>query len=110
MTRRSTERFLAQLSEQSQHANVHDRTIAQLEAEVQRERDGRNEERFLFVLSVTVLLDLYFFTLMDGWAGPAAILLLELVFLVALGRRLGIEEIAVMCSRLLDRVPFQRQG
>ena len=72
-----------------------------LQSEVQVLKDARNEERFLFGLCLIVLLDVIFFSHMDGWGGPLSILIIELVIIIMMARRLGVEDITEMLDKYL---------
>jgi hypothetical protein len=76
-----------------------DENIAALERRAEELRDQRNEERFLFCLIVVIIVDAHIFSHMQSWGGPVAIFLLELVGLIVMSRRFGIEDV----QRLIDR-------
>lgn len=75
--------------------------LEELQSEVQVLKDAKNEERFLFGLCVAVLLNVIFFSHMDGWGGPLSILLLELVIMMMMARKLGVEDITEMLDKYL---------
>lgn len=81
-----------------------DELISRLQQEVQREKDARLEERFVGIVSLVVLLDVVFFSVMDNFGGPIALLVLELIALCAIAKRMGIETIVELISRVLDRI------
>ena len=83
-------------------AKEQDDKIKQLEEKLERERDARLEERFLSLLVLVIILDVFFFTLMPSWGGPIAILILELLLLIPIARRMGVDKVA----KLLDKVLF----
>jgi hypothetical protein len=78
--------------------------IAQLQEELAKERDARREERFVFIVLTVLLLDIVFFSVMESFGGPLALLILELLILIPLARRMGMEEIAALLDRVLSRV------
>jgi hypothetical protein len=79
-----------------------DEQINKLQEELTRERDGRREDRFLFIAISTVLLDISFFTVLNAGAA-VAIVILELLILFVVARRMGMEEVVEMLSSLLRR-------
>lgn len=78
--------------------------IAELQRDLEHERDARMEERFAFIVALVLLLDVVFFTVMPSFGGPLALLILELLILIPLAKRMGMQEIAKMLSRVLDRM------
>lgn len=78
--------------------------IEELQEELTAERDARREDRFVFICVGVLLLDVMVFSVMPNLGGPIAILVLELLILIPLARRLGMEESARLLSRVLDRV------
>ena len=74
--------------------------ITALEQQLVKERDERKEERFYFVVGILILVDLWNFPSMETWAGPIAVLFLELILIMSLARRSGMEE----AMSLIDRV------
>ena len=85
--------------------NLKDKEIENLLAEIQKEKDERKEERFLFTLIIVLLLDLYFFMQMETYTGPLVIFLLELILLIYLARKWGIDPIIKILDKVLDMTP-----
>lgn len=81
-----------------------DRQVEELQESLSAERDARLEERFVFIVVCVLLLDIVFFTVMPTFGGPLALLVLELLILVPLARRMGMQEIAQIMSRVIGRV------
>ncbi|MCC0048527.1 MAG: hypothetical protein H6882_05115 [Rhodobiaceae bacterium] len=81
-----------------------DKQIQELQEQLERERDGRNEDRFVGIVCLVILLDIVVFTIMPTFGGPIALLVLELLILIPLARRMGMEEVAQLLSRVLDRM------
>ncbi len=79
-----------------------DESNAALEQQLQREKDERREERFIWIFVIVMLFDLIAVDRM----GYAIILLflLQLIFLAFVGKWLGVEAVAVPLERLFDRV------
>lgn len=81
-----------------------DQQIEELQERLENERDARREDRFIFIGTVIILLDVVFFTLMPTFGGPLALVILELLFLIPLAKRMGMEEIAQILSSVLHRI------
>jgi hypothetical protein len=72
--------------------------------DVERAKDSRGEERFLWAMACLILFDCFAFSQMDSWSGPITIGILELVFVIAMAHKLRVEEIAKLLTRFMDRV------
>ena len=81
-----------------------DELIEQLQQELERERDARKEDRFAFVAVCVVIFDIMLFSVMPDFGGPLAIVILELLILIPLARRMGLEEIAVKLDNVVSRM------
>jgi len=77
--------------------------IERLEEELQDVKDGRLEERFVFVVVVILLLNVVFFSVLPNFAGPVAMVVLELLILVPIARRMGMQEMSELLDRILHR-------
>ena len=62
------------------------------------------EERFIGIVMLLILFNIVFFTLMPSFSGPLVLLVLELIILIPLARRMGMEEIAQMLDRVIGRL------
>lgn len=51
-----------------------------------------------------ILLNVVFFSVMESFGGPLALLVLQLLILVPIARRMGMEEIATILDRVIGRV------
>lgn len=87
-----------------------DQQIQTLQEDLANERDARREERFIFIVILVLLLDIVFFSVMSSFGGPLALLILELLILIPLAKRMGMEEIAAIYSRVLDNVAAKPRG
>jgi hypothetical protein len=83
---------------------VKDNQIENLQKKLDYERDARREERFVYIVVMVILLDVVFFSIMPSFGGPIALLILELLILIPLAKRMGMEEIATILDRVLNRV------
>ena len=81
-----------------------DLQVGELAEKLSYEKDARQEERFIFIVLIIMLLDVVFFTVMPTFGGPIALLILELLVLIPLAKRMGMEEIAKLMNRVLDRM------
>jgi hypothetical protein len=80
--------------------SVKDENIAALEKIAEDLRDKIAEERFIFSVLALIFADAHIFSHMASWGGPVAILVLEVVVLVVLARRCGVQDV----QRLMDRI------
>lgn len=87
-----------------------DRQIEELQEEIVREKDARNEDRFFFIAVCVLLFNIMIFNSMSNTSAPIAILILELLILVPLAQRLGMQEIATRLDRALHRMSGQGGG
>jgi hypothetical protein len=81
----------------------YDQQISELQEALTQERDGRREDRFVFIAVIVLLLDVVFFSVMPSFGGPVALLIFELVILIPLAKRMGMEEFARILNNVLDR-------
>lgn len=81
-----------------------------LQEQLTHEKDARQEERFLFIVISVMLLDVVFFAVMPTFSGPVALLLMQLLVLIPLARRMGLEEVAQLTSRILDHAAKKSGG
>jgi len=88
----------------SNEPSKQEKQIDELQEQLAEEKDARKEERFVFIVLLIMLLDVVFFTVMPTFGGPIALLILELLILIPLARRMGMEEMAKLLNRVLDRM------
>lgn len=82
--------------------------IEALEARLEREQDGRREDRFVCLLVVLMLLDIL---LLNGAVNVSVgiiVFVLQLVFLLVVAKRMGVEQIAGILDRILNT--FAKRG
>lgn len=82
---------------------------ASLEADLQNERDGRKEERFIFIVIIVSLVDTILFMQLENWTGPVIIGLIQLIALMVYARRSNIDEIVQLMDRLIAVWSKQRE-
>lgn len=88
----------------SKQSTTQDKLIEELQERLTSEKDGRNEDRFIGIVCLVLLLDVVFFSVMPTFGGPLALIVLELLILIPLARRMGMEEVAKIVSRVLHRM------
>ena len=81
-----------------------DRKIVELEKALSDEINARKEERFIFAVVSILLLDVVFFSVLDGWGGPIALVVVELLLLVLVARRMGVEAVSEFLDGVLGRI------
>lgn len=81
-----------------------DEVIEKLQEDLAQEKDKRLEDRFIGIVFLILLFDIVFFTVMPTFGGPLALLIIELLILIPLARRMGMEQIAEMINRVLGRI------
>lgn len=72
--------------------------------ELEREKDARNEERFLFIVAFVVLFDAIIFSHVENWAGAIVIGIVELVGLAVLARKWRVQEVAQFLAMFFQRM------
>lgn len=80
------------------------RSTEELKKELAAEKDARREDRFIFIVVSIILLDVIFFTFMPNFGGPLAILVLQILILIPIARRLGMEEIIEILNGVITRI------
>ena len=84
-----------------------EQAIEKLGARLEKEQDARREERFVGILVILVLFNIVFFTLMPSSGGPIALLILQLLILIPMAQRMGVQQIAQIIDRVLSRLASQ---
>lgn len=79
-----------------------DQKIADLERRIVKLEDRRREERFAWVFVIILLVDVHVFPQMETWGAPVALLTLQVIFLIFLGKKCGVEDIDVLTHKLID--------
>ncbi len=77
---------------------------SELGDDVEKIEDRRGEERFVWIVICIILFDCLIFMHMESWSGPLVIGVIELVLIIALAKKLRVEEIAKLLTRFMDRV------
>jgi|GEM_PF-5924233 len=79
-----------------------DESAATLELRLQKELDGRQEDKFYSIAIGAVLIDMAVFQHLP-WIGIVCIFLLELVILLGLAKRFGIENVTILLDYLFHK-------
>lgn len=79
-----------------------DEEIATLQDAIVNAKNSLLEIHFLYILVIIIIVDIIAFSNMETWGGPISILFLEIVLLVVLGRRLGVDDVKVLTERFID--------
>jgi hypothetical protein len=79
-----------------------DKDIEALQERVQHLTDRLDEERFAWFVLIMLLVDLWIFPNMSTWGAPIGILLLELILIVILAKRFGVEEVPLFLYRVVE--------
>jgi hypothetical protein len=80
-----------------------DESAAALELRLQKETDGRQEDRFYGIAIGAVLIDMAVFQHLP-WIGIVCIFLLELVILLGLAKRFGNEHVTILLDFLFHKL------
>lgn len=81
-----------------------DKQIQDLQNELAKEKDARDEERFFYIICLVILFNIAIFSGISNWAVPIVVGIFELIFIFFLAKRLGMEEVATLFSRLIARI------
>ena len=81
-------------------SSKNDDAIASLEEQLSDEKKSRNEERFLYIFLALLCINIYAFSQMSNWGSPVALLIFELIGLVIIANKLGIEYVV----RFFDQI------
>lgn len=83
-------------------SNKNSEAIGELSDEIQKLNVKINEERFCSAIIILFLFDAYVFHTAESWGGPIAILALQCLLLIAIGRRLGVSDLIRLIDKFLD--------
>lgn len=80
-----------------------DELIESLQTSLQQEIDARREERWIWLVAILVVFDSMVFSQMETWTGPLMIGLIEIIALIAAGRRWQMDHIWTLTEKLADK-------
>lgn len=78
-----------------------DEAFARLQEEVVRIKDARLEERFIWIVICTVLVDVLWFRSVSNPALPVVVMILQLIILMILAKRMQIEDVQTLMERII---------
>ena len=81
-----------------------DQQIQKLQDELSKEKDERREERFVFIFTSVILLDVVFFSVVESVTGQLSLIAFELILLSWLAKKMGVKEMVGILDRFLERV------
>lgn len=87
-----------------------DEAFARLQEEVVRLKDARLEERFIWIVICTVLVDVLWFRSVSNPALPIVVMILELIILMILAKRMQIEDVQALMERIVYGMGKQGGG
>jgi hypothetical protein len=90
-------RFLA--AGQATKPDSEDNQVAFLQGELARLHAERQEERFVWIVCIVVILDLYFLLPAENWAGPVVIGVLQLIALLVVANKCQVNPILPLLDR-----------
>ena len=81
--------------------NPNDKTINELSEQNLGLQKKINEERFLGIFLIMILVDCYIFCQCQTWGGPVCLSILEIFFLFILGVKLGNDTFVMLISTIM---------
>lgn len=94
----------------SEESEVLANQVAALEEQLAAEKDGRNEDRFIALIIIFVLVDIALLNNASNFAVPLIALIFELIVLLILAKRMGSEEVVQMLDKIIHSVSRPRGG
>ena len=76
-------------------------TYAAMSEEKDKLIDRIHEERLLWFIAFVIIFDSFVFMHMHNWGGPIAILILQVIAILVLSKRFGVEEIHDILNKVL---------
>jgi len=83
---------------------------ARIADELLAEQDKRKEERFIWITMMVILIDVLWFKDSANPVLPLVVLVFQLILLVIVARRLGIDDVVELIDRLLHAVGSKGGG
>lgn len=80
-----------------------DEALEIIQKKLEGQIEARKEERFYWVSGLCITVDIFMFPQMQTWSAPVCIALLELLVLISLGRRWGVDHIWTITEKLIDK-------
>lgn len=80
-----------------------ERGAAKLEADLQTERDSRNEERFYWIFALVIIANVPILNSFESEWAFLPTFLLEIILLIGLADRLGVDRVKVLLEKLYSK-------
>lgn len=77
--------------------------ITSLQQELEAERDARKEERFIWLFILILVFDVFTFKEMSTWSGPLMIGIMQIILVVALGRKWSMDHIYTITELIISK-------
>jgi hypothetical protein len=74
-----------------------------LQKDLVTERDLRRGERFFWIIALIFTFDMFMFREMSTWSGPVAVVILQVIFVVCLGRFLGDDKLWSLTEMAINK-------
>jgi hypothetical protein len=83
---------------------------ASIERELSEQKDARMEERFVWIVVTAILLDIIWFHDSTNATLPIVVMILELVALMVIARRMGVDDFVQLIGRVLHGIGNKGAG
>ena len=80
-----------------------DELISSLQEQLIQSNDKRGEERFAWFASLNVIADLFVFPSLASWSAPISIAIIQILLLIVLGRKWGVDDIWTLTEKMIDK-------
>ncbi|MEM1149312.1 MAG: hypothetical protein AAGI03_01980 [Pseudomonadota bacterium] len=80
-----------------------DRLINSLQNQLIKEQDRRAEERFAWFAALNIIADLLVFPNLSTWSAPVSIAVIQILLLIVLGRKWGVDDIWTLTEKMIDK-------
>lgn len=87
-----------------------DDALAALELQLQAEKDARLEERFVWIVVSVILVDVIWFQDAANATIPVVVMILQLIALMVLARRMGVDDYVQLLGRILASIGNKGAG
>lgn len=79
-----------------------DSALRTAQTNFEKERDLRREERWYWTALMLIGVDLHFFVQIQSWTAPIVIVVLQLIVLLVLARKWGVDMVELIFIRMID--------
>ena len=74
-------------------SGTRDELISSLQEQLIQANDKRGEERFAWFAALNIIADLFVFPSLTTWSAPISIAVIQILLLIVLGRKWGVDDI-----------------